>query len=368
MVLATPVKSWQCTIRILVFFVGIVLHQKASVVIADEVVPWYRISPTTVGFLVATTAEETLDSTAANIPGLEALQLLVVYPTGHRETILLPPVANPTLDIFSDLSVWQTIESQPDSSTFPNGLYTWEIRSMAERRYRTEDEANSLDPTKTSANTIYLSGTFRVDEGAILDPDVTEESINNESGGMRRHLMEEQTEKHASASSASITALSDKRRLDQVIVDDLIVDGSICVGTDCVNDENFGFDTVRVKENNLRMHFDDTSSTGSFPKNDWSIIANDSGNGGSEYFAIEDRTAGKQVFKVNAGAAADTLVVDENSRIGIGTGIPETSIHAIRGDTPAIRLEQDGSSGFTPQTVRFLHIVVLIFMFPIHYC
>ena len=52
---------------------------------------------------------------------------------------------------------------------------------------------------------------------------------------------------------------------DQVILDDLIVDGSICVGLDCVNGESFGFDTLRLKENNLRIRAVDTSSTSSFP-------------------------------------------------------------------------------------------------------
>ena len=44
---------------------------------------------------------------------------------------------------------------------------------------------------------------------------------------------------------------------DQVILDDLIVDGSACIGFDCVNGESFGFDTLRLKENNLRIKFQD---------------------------------------------------------------------------------------------------------------
>src|SRR5207237_8729340 len=47
---------------------------------------------------------------------------------------------------------------------------------------------------------------------------------------------------------------------DDVISDDLIVQGSACVGLDCVNNESFGFDTVRLKENNTRLQFDDTST------------------------------------------------------------------------------------------------------------
>src|SRR5262245_10568390 len=62
---------------------------------------------------------------------------------------------------------------------------------------------------------------------------------------------------------------------DQVIPDDLIVQGSECVGLDCVNNESFGFETIKLKENNLRILFEDTS-VGSFPTNDWRLIANDS--------------------------------------------------------------------------------------------
>ncbi|MDM7930876.1 hypothetical protein [Tabrizicola sp.] len=76
---------------------------------------------------------------------------------------------------------------------------------------------------------------------------------------------------------------------DQVIADDLIVTGSACVGFDCVNNENFGFDTLVLKENNLRIFFDDTSNSSSFPANDWRIVINDSANGGSSFF-LRSRT------------------------------------------------------------------------------
>ena len=138
---------------------------------------------------------------------------------------------------------------------------------------------------------------------------------------------------------------------DQVFNDDLIVVGSACVGQDCVNNENFGFDTERLKENNLRIHFDDTSSTGSFPSNDWRITINDSANGGASYFAIEDATAGNIPFRVAAGAGANALVVSSSSgNVGFGTATPVLDLHVASGNTPAMRLEQNGSSGFTSQT------------------
>jgi len=46
--------------------------------------------------------------------------------------------------------------------------------------------------------------------------------------------------------------INDPATADQVIADDLIVQGSTCVGLDCVNNESFGFDTLRLKENNTR--------------------------------------------------------------------------------------------------------------------
>lgn len=137
---------------------------------------------------------------------------------------------------------------------------------------------------------------------------------------------------------------------DQVIMDDLIVDGSLCVGFDCVNGESFGFDTIRLKENNLRIRAQDTSTSASFPTNDWQITFNDTANGGANKFSIDDIDGGRTPFTIEAGARSHALYVDSGGDIGIGTNTPVTDIHVKTGDTPTLRLEQDGSSGFTPQT------------------
>ncbi len=136
---------------------------------------------------------------------------------------------------------------------------------------------------------------------------------------------------------------------DQVINDDLIVTGSECVGFDCVDGEVFGFDTLKLKENNLRIKFDDTSNGGSFPQNDWQIRINDSTNGGASYFAIEDVTGSRTPFRVEAGARDNALFVDSPSGVGIGTSTPAVELEIKDGDTPTVRLNQDGSSGWAPQ-------------------
>ncbi len=137
---------------------------------------------------------------------------------------------------------------------------------------------------------------------------------------------------------------------DQVIPDNLIIQGSACVGVDCVNGEPFGFDTQILKENNLRILFLDTSTSPGFPTNDWRLIANDSASGGSNFFAIEDATAARQVFRVDAGAPADALRVSSTGNVGIGTATPVLDVSIRTGDTPATRLEQDGSLGYQAQT------------------
>ncbi|MFK7804525.1 MAG: tail fiber domain-containing protein [Anaerolineae bacterium] len=136
---------------------------------------------------------------------------------------------------------------------------------------------------------------------------------------------------------------------DQQILDDLIVDGSACIGQDCNNGESFGFDTIRLKENNLRIKFQDTSNSASFPSNDWTIVANDSSNGGNNYLAFEDTTAGTKPFLVEAGAGNNALYVDSNGQVGFGTNSPVVELHSKDGDTPTLRLEQDNSVGWGTQ-------------------
>lgn len=143
---------------------------------------------------------------------------------------------------------------------------------------------------------------------------------------------------------------------DFVIADDLIVQGSTCSGLDCINGENFGFDTIRMKENNTRLQFDDTSTSAGFASNNWQIRANSSANGGGNFLAFVDQGAtgnsetGTLVFQVDAGAPANALRVSSGGDVGIKTATPVLDVHANTTDTPAIRLEQNNSGGFTAQT------------------
>ncbi len=149
--------------------------------------------------------------------------------------------------------------------------------------------------------------------------------------------------------AAVIGVIASSAQADQVIPDDLIVDGSLCVGFDCVNNESFGFDTIRLKENNTRIKFEDTS-TGTFPTTDWQLTANDSASGGANKFSIEDVTGARVPFTIISGAPSNSLFVDSGGRLGLGTATPVLDVHVASNNTPALRLAQDSSGGFTAQT------------------
>jgi len=188
-------------------------------------------------------------------------------------------------------------------------------------RAREEGDYKTLIKMLPNREDVTQTGYFTIERGEAVDPSTIEDGKK----------------------VASFTR-------DQVFFDDLIVDGSACIGFDCVNGEVFGFDTIRLKENNLRIKFEDTSTAASFPTNDWQLTANDSANGGASKFSIDDVSSNRTPFTVEANAPSHSLYVDDAGRVGFGTSTPVAELHVKDGDTPTLRLEQDTSSGFGAQT------------------
>ena len=158
-----------------------------------------------------------------------------------------------------------------------------------------------------------------------------------------------------SAAFFSIVLFTGSAFAVHLINEDAIIKGSECLGMDCPDTYSFGSDTLVFKENNLRIFFDDTSTSSNFPRNDWRITINSQSNGGLEKFSIDDVTNLRSPFTIEAKAKAYSLYIDNensqfNTRIGFGTNSPVTILHAVDGNTPTLRLEQNGSNGWTPQT------------------
>jgi hypothetical protein len=240
-----------------------------------------------------------------------------------------------------------------DLSQGADGAWTWELvripvvsqgvrDQLAAVRGTPQEESTrqSLEASgQLPAGPFVQTGTFSIVSGVVVFDDQTVEKAAPSEGTTFDGL---------AAAGAGDTSESGVVAKDVVQADDLIVLGSACVGLDCQNGENFGFDTLRLKENNLRLHFDDTSSSGSFPSTDWRLTANDSNNGGIGRFSIEDATNNRAPFTIQANAPSNSLRIAPSGDLGFGTSTPTLDLHVVEGNTPGLRLEQDGSAGFFP--------------------
>lgn len=224
-----------------------------------------------------------------------------------------------------------------------DGTYTYELRTTPRVtpavRHALDDARQKNDPAAIaqivrqnglSATTQW--GTFGVLNGAILPSD----AVETRSGSQGLHKSTNATLKPAP--------------LDQVIADDLIVQGSACIGLDCVANESFGFDTIRLKENNTRIKFDDTSTSAGFPNTDWQLTANDSASGGANKFSIDDIANSKTPFTVTGNSPTNSIFVASTGKVGFGNSSPVLNLHITATDTPAVRMEQTNGGGFTAQT------------------
>lgn len=119
-----------------------------------------------------------------------------------------------------------------------------------------------------------------------------------------------------------------------LLLNNLVVIGSECVGLDCEDSESFGFTTLKLKENNTRLMFDDTSTEPGQPDNDWVIEANDSRDSGRSAFMIVDSTSGEIPFVIEANAGDSAFYIDSFGNVGIGIGSPTEKLH-VAGDIKA---------------------------------
>jgi hypothetical protein len=252
----------------------------------------------------------------------------------------------------------------------PDGPYTYELRltpelstaakeALAAARGK-DDDAEDVRATRKRgvlpAQPLVQSGTFSILNGAVIVAGAQEGAGSRPaSRTMQQPRLPGITLGNAVTKNQQHHPLMIAKP-DDVIPDDLIVQGSACVGLDCVSGEVFGFDTIRLKENNDRIQFDDTSTAAGFPTNNWQIRANSSASGGASFLGFVDQGAtgnsetGTIVFEVDAGAPANSLKVSSTGKVGLRTATPVLDLHITTGDTPAHRLEQTSAGGFTAQT------------------
>jgi hypothetical protein len=309
-------------------------------------------------------AQTASDKLAGVTGGGSMVRWDVAVPNSGATLIISSPDGRIFRKEFRAGSAPEFILGDKQGDKLPDGIYTYELRLApvfapgvreaikASRGMDDDSEADRGARKRVTPPALVQSGSFGITNGSVVVAGAVEET--------RRTARTSQQRSPAPVSGNTLVRLRNHRVAlgfmpDNVIPDDQIVQGSECVGLDCVNGEVFGFDTIRLKENNTRLQFEDTSASG-FPLNNWQIRANSSAAGGASFLAFVDQGAagnsetGTIVFEVDAGAPANALKVASNGKVGLRTATPVLDIHANTSDTPAIRLEQNNSGGFTAQT------------------
>jgi hypothetical protein len=172
-----------------------------------------------------------------------------------------------------------------------DGLYSYELRAATAR--------------------ILQTGSFTVLNGAIVPMNVREKPL--------------------------------KPSTETFFASDVSATGGVCGGADCTSAESYGLATIKMKANNTRLKFEDTSSSPGFATTDWQLSANDTFSGGANKLFVEDLAAGTAPFVIEGGSPNNTLYVDSTGRIGLRTSTPARDLTISAPLSPIIRMEQSAS-------------------------
>jgi hypothetical protein len=125
--------------------------------------------------------------------------------------------------------------------------------------------------------------------------------------------------------------------------DDASAQGGVCAGLDCTSTESYGVASAKLKENNTRLKFEDTSTTAGFATTDWQLSANDAASGGANKFFVEDLTAATVPLLIEGGTPNNALYLDSTGRVGLRTSTPARDLTISAPISPVIRMEQNTS-------------------------
>ena len=182
-----------------------------------------------------------------------------------------------------------------------DGLYSYELRSG-----------------QPDAAPLVQSGSFSIEKGAVVSPNAVERVQTTAKPPLRIAP-------------------------DPFFSDDVSARGGVCAGADCTTPETYGAATAKLKANNTRLKFEDTSTSPGFPSTDWQLSANDTFSGGLNKFFVEDLTAATVPFLIEGATPSNALYVDSTGHIGLGTSTPAKNLTIDDPISPNIRMEQNAS-------------------------
>ena len=133
---------------------------------------------------------------------------------------------------------------------------------------------------------------------------------------------------------------------DTVLSGNNSVQGGLCVGLDCSASEfPLGGDWLTVKSLNPFIVIEGSSTQAGQSDRTWTIGANGATDA-FEYFRIWDQSV--LVFQIDADAPANALFMSSGGDLGLGTSLPQGSIHITDATLASIRREQTTGGGNAP--------------------
>ena len=119
---------------------------------------------------------------------------------------------------------------------------------------------------------------------------------------------------------------------------DATIRDRLCLGGECADDpspefvaDNFTA-SLEINDFRSRIDFVDTS-TDAFPNTNWAIQLNEPdlsiASGGTEYFAIQDTSAGTVPVLIRGSAPTDSLYIAGSGAIGLRTSLPQMNLHIV---------------------------------------
>lgn len=183
-----------------------------------------------------------------------------------------------------------------------DGLYSYELRM-----------------TQADSAPFVQSGSFTIANGAVVAPDAAE-----------------------GIGARALAGRPLKPAVHTFFADDVSAKGGVCAGFDCTNAETYGLASAKLKENNTRLKFEDTSGAG-FATSDWQLSANDTFSGGANKFFVEDLTAATVPLLIEGGTPNNTLYLDSTGRVGVRTSTPARDLTIANPVSAGIRMEQSAS-------------------------
>jgi hypothetical protein len=180
-----------------------------------------------------------------------------------------------------------------------DGVYSYELR-MAQ----------------ADSGPLVQSGSFTVANGAMIAPDAVERI------------------------PVATAMRSPRLAVETLFTDGVSALGGVCAGADCGNPESFGLATAKLKANNTRLKFEDTSTSAGFATTDWQLSANDTFSGGANKFFVEDLTAATVPVVIEGGSPNNAIYVDSTGRIGLRTSTPGRDLTISDPVSSIVRMEQ----------------------------